>query len=130
VHAPPQIVQLLEEFSRQVAVRDLDGSIELFDLTAEVVIVGSEEGYGAKGSDDVRAFFERLYSRDVTFSWDWSEIKGGQSDAVSWGFAEGHEIVKRQEDSKHVPYRMSIVAREIDKRWRIVLLHGSEPVPD
>ena len=128
--APPQIVQLLEEFSREVAVRNLDDSIELFDLTAEVVIVGSEEGYGAKGSDDVRGFFERLYSRDVTFSWDWSEIKGGQSDTVSWGFAEGHEIVKRQEDSKRVPYRMSIVAREIGKRWRIVLLRGSEPVPD
>jgi hypothetical protein len=88
VHAPPQIVRLLEEFSREVAARNLDGSIELFDLTAEVVIVGSEEGYGAKGSDDVRGFFERLYSRAVTFSWDWSEIKGGQSDTVSWGFAE------------------------------------------
>jgi hypothetical protein len=128
VDAPPQIVQLLDDFTREVAIRDLDGSIELFDLTAEVVIVGSEEGYGAKGSDDVRGFFQRLYSRDVTFSWDWSEIVGGQSDAVSWGLADGHEIVKRAQDSKRVPYRMSIVAREINKKWRILLLHGSEPV--
>jgi hypothetical protein len=128
LHAPPQIIQLLEDFSREVAARDPDGSIELFDLTADVVIVGSEEGYGAKGSDDVPGFFERLYSRDVTFSWDWSEIMGGQSDAVLWGFADGHEIIKRQDDSKRVPYRMSIVARETNKKRRIVLLHGSEPV--
>lgn len=130
MNAPPQIVQLLEDFSRVVGARDLDGSLELFDLTADVLIVGSEEGYGAKGSDDVGGFFERLYSRDVTFSWDWGEIMGDESDATSWGFADGHEIVKRQEGSERVPYRMSIVARQTNNKWRIVLLHGSEPVTD
>lgn len=130
MNAPQQIVELLENFSRQVAARDLEGCIKLFDLTAHVVIVGSEEGYGAKGSNEVRGFFERLYGRDVTFSWDWSEIIGGEDRAMAWGFADGHEIVTREGTSSRVPYRMSIVAQQTHDTWRIVLLHGSQPVTE
>lgn len=68
MRAPDHVIQLFEEVSDRISSRDLSGSVELFDLTSDVDIIGSEEGYGAKGADDVPGFFRKLYGRDASFA--------------------------------------------------------------
>jgi hypothetical protein len=121
---------LLTRLGAAVSSRDLDATLVLFVDDPSVILIGSEANETAVGSDALVQFFRHLYTRPITFRWEWpNPIEGRSHGDVVWFFAHG-EVVERTTHHNHrTPYRFTGVARLVDGTWRLALIHGAEPVP-
>lgn len=119
---------LLTRLDDAISSRDLVATLSLFDDDPSVILVGSEAGEIAVGSEELDEFFQRLYSRPITFRWEWpNPISGRAYGEVIWFLADG-EVVETTHDSEHrAPYRFTGVALPVDGTWRLALIHGAEP---
>ncbi len=130
-HDPVEVArELLVRLDAAVSSRDLDATSVLFVDDPSVTLIGSEAGETAVGSDALVQFFRRLYTRPITFRWEWpNPIEGRSHGEVVWFFADG-EVVERTAGREHrTPYRFTGVAVPVDGSWRLALIHGAEPVP-
>jgi hypothetical protein len=66
-----EVMALLEKFSNACALRDTEDALRLFAQDDDILLVGSEVGKRSRGPEEIRAFFERLFSREKTYSWSW-----------------------------------------------------------
>lgn len=121
------VTAALEQLSHAVATRDLDTTVASFSSQPDVVLVGSESGYAARGTAELAATFRNIYARPKTFSWEWHEPVVGLSGSLVWFYVEGDELVDDEASTERLPYRASGVLRLEDDSWRWVLFHGSEP---
>jgi uncharacterized protein (TIGR02246 family) len=121
------VMAVLNLFSDTCARRNLEDVVGLFAPDADIVVVASETGQRWSGAKEVKAFFERLFSRPLaySFSWDWYWVWSAGS--VAWVMTEGAEHLKGEHQHASFPYRMSAVLERRREEWRLVLLHGSEP---
>ena len=121
------VMAVLDKFSDACARRDLEDVFRLFAPDADIVVVASEAGQRWNGAKEVKAFFERLFSRPLaySFSWDWHWVWSAAS--VSWVMTEGTEHLRGEHQEANFPYRMSAVLEQRREEWKLVLLHGSEP---
>ena len=121
------VMAVLDKFSDACARRDLEDVFRLFAPDADIVVVASEAGQRWNGAKEVKAFFERLFSRPLaySFSWDWHWVWSAGS--VSWVMTEGTEHLRGEHQEANFPYRMSAVLEQRREEWKLVLLHGSEP---
>lgn len=122
--------ELLTLLDVAVSNRDLDATLALFVDDPSVILIGSEAEESAVGSEALVRFFRHLYTRPITFRWEWpNPIACGSHGNVVWFFADG-EVVERTAHNEHrTPYRFTGVALEVDGTWRLALIHGAEPVP-
>ncbi len=120
--------EALREFFRRVSRRDMQVMGE-FAPTGDVLLVGSEHGELAVGLPAIAAFFQRLFERERTFSWNTQRIDATRSADVLWFFAEGHMVVDGPAGRASSPYCIGGVLRQQGDRWLWSLYHGSEPVP-
>ena len=121
------VMEVLDKFSDACTRRNLEEVVGLFAPDADIVVVASEADQRWSGVKEVKAFFERLFSRPVvySFSWDWYRVWSAGS--VSWVMTEGAEHLKGEDQQASFPYRMSAVLEQRNEEWRLMLLHGSEP---
>jgi len=118
---------LLQKFSDACARRDTEGALELFAQDDDMLLVGSEAGKRSRGPEEIRAFFERLFSREKTYSWSWEWRSVSVAGSVAWVMAEGVERVRGGGEEAKLPYRMSAVFERRAEGWALRLVHGSEP---
>jgi ketosteroid isomerase-like protein len=59
-----EVMALLEKFSNACALRDTEDALRLFAQDDDILFVGSEAGKRSRGPKEIRAFFERLFSRE------------------------------------------------------------------
>jgi ketosteroid isomerase-like protein len=109
---------VLDNFSDACARRDLEDVFRLFASDADIVVVASEAGQRWSGTREVKAFFERLFSRPVaySFSWDWYRVWSAGS--VAWVMTEGAEHLKGEHQQASFPYRISAVLERRREEWR------------
>ena len=119
---------LLIELGKAVSGRDLDATLELFDRSADVLLIGSEAGESAAGWTGLQAFFRHLYQRPIGFHWEWDHLATRRRDSVVWFQADGSVVETTDSDVHRTPYRFTGVAFEDCGRLRLTMLHGSEPV--
>ncbi len=93
-----------------------------------MLLVGSEAGEVAAGRVALAAFFQRVYARPETFSWEWDRIEAAHSGGLAWFFAEGRVILTTGDRRRVGPYRISGVLEQVDGRWLWRQYHGSEPI--
>lgn len=117
----------LERLSHSIATRDLDTTLASFSAQPDIVLVGSESGYAARGAAAVAETFRHIYARPTTFAWEWGEPVVGLDGSLVWFYVEGHELVHGEASIERLPYRASGVLRLENDDWRWVLFHGSEP---
>jgi hypothetical protein len=127
VQTQSQVYRVLERFNQSVSTRNLQVLAE-FLPGDEVLLVGSEAGEVAKGSQALEAFFIRVFARDVTFSWEWDRVEVSQAGDLAWFFAEGWVILTDAREQRKSPYRISGVLERHGERWLWRQYHGSEPV--
>src|SRR5918998_507937 len=89
-----EVMALLERFSDACARRDTEGALSLFAQDADTLVVGSEADKRSRGPEEIRAFFERLFSREKTYSWSWEWRSVSVARPVVWVMAEGVEHVR------------------------------------
>ena len=122
------VMDVLDKLSDACARRNLEEVVGLFAPDADdIVVVASEADQRWSGVKEVKAFFERLFSRPLaySFSWDWHWVWSAGS--VSWVMTEGTEHLRGEHQEANFPYRMSAVLEQRREEWKLVLLHGSEP---
>ena len=122
------VMDVLDKLSDACARRNLEEVVGLFAPDADdIVVVASEADQRWSGVKEVKAFFERLFSRPLaySFSWDWYWVWSAGS--VSWVMTEGAEHLRGEHQEARFPYRMSAVLERRREEWKRVLLHGSEP---
>lgn len=117
----------LERFFHLVATRDLQVLGE-FALGNEVILIGSDAGEVARGAQELRAFFTRLFASPRTFSWTTHRIDASGAGDIVWFFADGEMTVESAEGQKKLRYRIGGVLERAGDRWLWRQYHGSEPV--
>lgn len=122
-----QVSQALERFNHLVSTRNLQVLAE-FVPGDEALLVGSEAGEVAQGSQALEAFFARVFAREVTFSWEWDRIDVSHAGDLAWFFAEGRVVLTNARAQRKSPYRISGVLERHGGRWLWRQYHGSEPV--
>ncbi len=124
-----QVRGALERFNELVSTRSPQVLAE-FTPGEDVLLIGSEAGEAAKGSQEITEFFARIYARDATFSWEWDRIEAAQAGGLAWFFAEGRVVVATAQEQRKSPYRVSGVLERRGERWLWRQYHGSETVTD
>lgn len=122
-----RVVRVMDEFSRAVHDRDLDGVMRLFCADEKTLLVGAGAGERAYGTDELRPFFEEMFGRAVRIGFRWNQKIVKIMGDVAWIFADG-AISSSSEAGEHEhPYFMTGVLKKEGTEWLWILYHGSEP---
>ena len=121
------VQEMLERFNQLVSTRNLY-VLEEFASGDDVLLIGSDDGEIARGPQEIKRFFDRIFAGSSTFSWEWSRIHVSEAGNIAWFFADGQVIVDSPEGQAKAPYRITGVLEKIGDRWRWRHYHGSEPV--
>ena len=89
-----ELMAVLVKFSDACARRDTEGALGVFAQDDDILLVGSEAGMRSRGPEEIRAFFERLFSREKTYSWSWEWRSVSVAGPVAWVMVEGVEYVR------------------------------------
>ncbi|MBU6437818.1 MAG: nuclear transport factor 2 family protein [Betaproteobacteria bacterium] len=96
-------------------------------FASDALLVGSEAGEVARGTQQLTTFFERIFSRSVRFSWQWRRLEVASAGDMAWFFAEGEVIMSAEASTSRAPYRLSGVLQRQGGRWLWQQFHGAEP---
>jgi len=121
-----EVLDTLERFKRLVSARSMDVVAE-FAADGKVLLIGSEANEIASGLPELQAFFARIFSRDDSFSWEWSRVDVAHAGSVAWFFADGQVVVLSPHETKKAPYRLTGVLERAGSRWVWRQFHGAEP---
>ena len=122
-----EVMAVLVKFSDACARRDTEGALGLFAQDDDILLVASEAGTRSRGPEEIRAFFERLFSREKTYFWSWEWPSVSVAGPVAWVMVEGVEYVRGGGEVANLPYRMSSVFERRGGAWALRMIHGSEP---
>lgn len=127
VEVRTQILEVLERFNELVSTKNLQ-VLDEFATCNEALLIGSELGEIATGSQELASFFTRIFARDATFSWEWDRIDVSWTDNLAWFFADGRVVLSTVKEQRKSPYRITGVLERQGERWLWRQYHGSEPV--
>jgi ketosteroid isomerase-like protein len=122
-----QIRAALARFNDLVSTKNLQVIAE-FAPEDEALLIGSDEGEIATGRQELEAFFERVFKREETFSWEWDRIDIWHAGDLAWFFADGRVVLTTAAEERKSPYRITGVLQRQGERWLWRQYHGSEPV--
>lgn len=120
----PQVQEALARLGTLVFNRD---SKVLSEFADDALLVGSEPGELAQGSNQLREFFKRIFARPVRFSWQWHRLRVSSEGELAWLFAEGEVVMVSDSGEKRAPYRLSGVLQWKSGEWVWRQFHGAEP---
>jgi len=124
-----QVREVLDRFNVLVSTKNPQVLAE-FAPGDEILLIGSDAGEVARGRQEVQAFFDRIFTRELSFSWEWDRLDVSQSGELAWFFAEGHVVLTTAQEQRKAPYRISGVLERHGERWLWRQYNGSEPVAD
>ena len=122
-----EILAVLNEFDRVSREQDLAGVMRIF-VHDGAIFIGSESGAEAKGIEQIRSFFEELFSGPIAYGFCWQEIDIHVVGDMAWLFTDCQiETISAAGHHKH-PYRVTAIFQRVEGLWRWIHYHGSEPV--
>jgi len=117
----------LDQWNDRASHADLDGVMQLFDDSGEVLLVGSDSGEIFRGKSAIRGWLGGLLSHNK-FSWDLSKTVIGLDGNTAWVFVDGAMTVADDKGGvSQTPYRFSGVLVKRQNAWKWHLFHGSVP---
>jgi ketosteroid isomerase-like protein len=127
VEVRTQILEALERFNELVSTKNPQ-VLEEFATGDDVLLIGSDLGEIAAGRQELAVFFDRIFTRDASYSWQFDRINVSYKDDLAWFFADGWVILTTGKEQRKSPYRVSGVFECKGERWLWRQYHGSEPV--
>lgn len=118
---------VLAELESCLATHDLDQMVEFF--TEDVVLLGDAEE--AFGRDAMRDYLRGMAEMAATVRWDWHRVAvvldaPGVLSFVAVGSIEFHDAAG-QPLGEGAPFRVTCLAVQEQKVWRLRHFHGSRP---
>jgi len=99
----------------------------LGEFSDDGLVVGSEHGEIAEGSENLKEFFKKIFARPMRISWEWTDIRASSTEDLIWFFADGDIVVTKKDSEKRAPYRLAGVLQWRSNRWVWRQFIGSEP---
>ena len=115
---------LLDSLLSAILNRELTTTLDCF--TSDAVVLGSEKGEETHGIDDLRAFFERIYSKDGKYQFRFEDRSWVVRDDVAWMISNGSITEPGHLEAKN--YRLVAIFEKQETNWCIALWSGTEPI--
>lgn len=90
-------------------------------------LVGSESGEVAEDPKRLAALFAMLFSRPVSYAFDFPRFEVDVEGTVAWLFAEGDLVATGASGIRRHPYRLTAIFVGSGGDWTWRLFSGSEP---
>ncbi|MEI7491297.1 MAG: nuclear transport factor 2 family protein [Bacteroidota bacterium] len=122
-----EITSALELWNTMAKNRDVNHFMDLFDKTADIIVVGSDSGEIFKGRNQIEAWMKMLFAHR-SFSWDMNRVDIHHNGNTAWVFMDGNMIVS-DDKGKTVkfPYRFTGILVKVKNTWKWRLFDGSVP---
>lgn len=119
--------RLLEEYSQAYQNKDVEGILELFVDSDDLVVIGTGDDEWVNGINELKSGFERDMDQADTINVKFRDISISSSSNVAWlsshmnmeATVEGQEI--------YLPGRLTAVVLEKNGKWLFANLHYSLP---
>ncbi|MBW4256246.1 nuclear transport factor 2 family protein [Methanobacterium sp. YSL] len=119
--------RLLEEYSQAYQNKDVEGILELFVDSDDLVVIGTGDDEWVNGINELKSGFERDMGQADTINVKFRDISISSSSNVAWlsshmnmeATVEGQEI--------YLPGRLTAVVLEKNGKWLFANLHYSLP---
>ncbi len=119
--------RLLEEYSQAYQNKDVEGILELFVDSDDLVVIGTGDDEWVNGINELKSGFERDMGQADTINVKFRDISISSSSNVAWlsSHMNMEAIVKGQEI--YLPGRLTAVVLEKNGKWLFANLHYSLP---
>ncbi|AUB55343.1 hypothetical protein BK008_04695 [Methanobacterium sp. MZ-A1] len=119
--------RLLEEYSQAYQNKDVEGILELFVDSDDLVVIGTGDDEWVNGINELKSGFERDMDQADTINVKFRDISISSSSNVAWlsSHMNMEAIVKGQEI--YLPGRLTAVVLEKNGKWLFANLHYSLP---
>lgn len=115
---------ILADLQAAVDSRDIDRLDDLFDERA--VLLGTSAHNLDR--DDVRAYLKLVAEQPGRLSWEFRDVRVFHEVDATLGFAAiGDVVVSEDGEEARAPFRLTVLAVETDRGWRLRQFHGSIP---
>ena len=122
-----EITAALELWNTMAKSRDTGRFMDLFDKTADIIVVGSDSGEVFKGREQIEGWMKMLFAHR-SFSWDMKRIDIDHNGNTAWVFMDGYMMVTNDKGkSAKFPYRFTGILVKSKNEWKWRLFDGSAP---
>ncbi len=122
-----EIVSALELWNKSCKSSDIGQTMELFDKSAEVMVVGSDSGEVFKGREQIEGWMKMLFAHR-SFSWEMSRVDIDSNGNTAWVFMDGFMIVSTDKGkTAKFPYRFTGILVKVKNDWKWRLFDGAVP---
>ena len=122
-----EIRSALELWNTTCKSRNIEKTMELFDKSPDIIVVGSDSGEIFKGKEQIENWMKMLFSHR-SFSWDMTRVDIDSNGNTAWVFMDGFMIVTTDKGkSARFPYRFSAVLVKVKNDWKWRMFDGAVP---
>lgn len=122
-----EILSALELWNTSCKSRNIAQTIELFDKSPDIIVIGSDSGEVFKAKDQIEKWMKMLFAHR-SFSWDMSRVDIDTNGNTAWVFMDGFMIVTNDKGkSARFPYRFSAVLVKVKNDWKWRMFDGAIP---
>lgn len=115
---------ILADLQAAVDSRDLDRLDDLFD--EEAVLLGTSAHNLDRG--DVRAYLKLVAEQPGALRWEFGDVRVFHDAEATLGIvAIGDVVIAEEGEEARAPFRLTLLAVESDRGWRLRQFHGSIP---
>lgn len=127
VQTETAVMQVVDNFAKACAKKDLHAILALFTPDADVVCFGTSDDEKCIGMSEIRDHFERNFNdyNDLSLEWSWYSVS--TLDSLAWISAEGFLRAKVDDRQIDMPLRLTAVLEMYEHKWSFVQMHFSTP---
>lgn len=121
------ICNLLEEYSQAYHDKDIEGILELFVASEELVVIGTGDDEWVNGINELKSGFERDMDQADSINVKFRDISISSSGNVAW--ISGHMNMEATVGGQdiYLPGRLTAVVLNKNEKWLFANLHYSLP---
>lgn len=123
------VLGVLDELSRRVSDKDVEGVCRLFAEDDDVTWMGGEAMELAQGREALEQLLKATFERPPTYVIRWKTRLVSARGDVAWVVASAIVHVRVADQEVRAPFRVSALLLYSAGAWRLVVFHSSEPSP-
>ncbi len=117
----------LDKVAEAFEERDLDKIMSLFSPDEDIIVIGTGADERKVGKNEVRSLFKRDWSQSEASSIVYTSKAIFFEGKIAWAIAETAFYARIGSREIHLPTRLTIIMKKMDKKWLIVHWHASLP---
>ncbi|HZB97087.1 MAG TPA: nuclear transport factor 2 family protein [Candidatus Sulfotelmatobacter sp.] len=123
------VIGVLDELSKQVSNKDVDGVCRLFTEDEDVIWMGGEAEELAQGPEALKELLTKTFQQPPTYVIRWRTRLVSAKGDVAWVVANPTVHIRVGDEEVRAPFRVSAVLVYRSGEWKLIVFHSSEPSP-